>query len=183
MRTRTLLFALGFLLVTLPAAAEKTPATVELSAQLTELMRVRAMVDATLKQCSDPEGSSSDARNAFTSSPGSFGGVSPQSAYWPEVEAIYADYRASACAYLTVDGFMTYYAGILAEKNTEEDLRAALRFYSSSAGKRFQDSIVAASVAFQEYANGSMKKTAADATEKYQAAVRALIRKYKKEPR
>jgi hypothetical protein len=183
MRARTLLIALGFVLLTLPAAAEKTAATLELSTQLTKLMQMRTMVDAMLKQCSDPQGSSFDANTAFTSSPGSFGGVSPQSAYWPEVEAIYADYRAGACAYLTADGFMAYYAGILAEKNTEEDLRAALRFYSSSAGKRFQDSMVAASVAFQEYANDSVKRATTDANEKYQAAMRSLIRKYKREPR
>jgi hypothetical protein len=183
MLTRTLLVALGFALAALPAVAEKTPATLQLSAQLTELMRVRAMVDAMLKQCSDPEGSSFDAKTAFTSSPGSFGGVSPQSAYWPEVEAIYSAYRVDTCAYLTADGFMTYYAGVLAEKNTEEDLRTALRFYSSPGGKRFQDSVVVASVAFQDYANDSMKKAATDANEKYQAAMRVLIRKYKREPR
>lgn len=182
MRTYTLLFALGFALAALPAAAEKTPATLELSTQLTELLRVRAMVDAMLKQCSDPEGSSFDARTAFASSPGSFGGVSPQSTYWPEVEAIYADYRIGTCAFLTVDNFMTYYAGVLAENNTEEDLRIVLRFYSSSVGKRFQDSQVVASVAFQEYANDSMKKATTQASEKYMVAMRAIIRKYKKDP-
>ena len=180
---RALLLSVAFSLAALPAFAEKTPATLQLSAQLTELMRVRAMVDAVLKQCNDPDGSSADAKTSFTSSPGNFGGISPQSAYWPEIEAIYADYRNGMCTYLTVEGFLAYYAGVLSERNTEEDLRAALQFYSSTAGRRFQDSIVVASVAFQEYAGDAMKKSAAEANEKYQVAIRAVIRRYKKEPR
>lgn len=180
---RTLLISALLAIAALPAAAEKTPATLALSAQLTESMGVRTMVDAMLKQCSDPEGSSFDAKTAFTTSPGSFGGLSPQSAYWSEVEAVYADYRAGTCAFLTVEGFMTYYAGVLADKNTEEDLQAALRFYASPAGKRFQDSVVIASVAFQDFASDSVKKATTDASERYQAAMRVLIRKYKREPR
>ena len=180
---RNLLVSIAISIAAVPAFAEKTPATLQLSAQLSELMRVRTMVDAVLKQCNDPESSSADARSSFTSSPGSFGGISPQSAYWPEVEAIYTDYRNGMCTYLTVDGFLAYYAGVLAERNSEEDLRAALLFYSSSAGKRFQDSVVMASVAFQDYASDSMKRSTTEATEKYQGAMRAIIRKYKKEPR
>jgi hypothetical protein len=183
MRTRLVAITIAVVIAAVPAHAEKTPATLQLGAQLSELMRVRTMVDAILKQCNDPEGSSADAKSSFTSSPGSFGGISPQSAYWPEVEAIYTDYRSGMCTYLTVDGFLAYYAGVLAEKNSEEDLRAALRFYSSSAGKRFRESVVFASVAFQDYASESMKRSTTEATEKYQTAMRSIIRRYKKDPR
>lgn len=176
---RTFLVAILFALVAFPAFAEKVPAAV----QLAELMHVRAMVDAVVKQCNKPEGSSSEAKTSFTSNPGSFGGISPQSAYWPEVEAIFVEFRSGTCSYLNVDGFLAYYAGILADKNTEEDLQTALRFYSSPAGKRFQESIVFASVAFQEYAGESIKKSTIEANEKYRMAMRDLIRKYKKEPR
>jgi hypothetical protein len=141
------------------------------------------MVDAVVKQCNEPDGSSTEAKTLFTSNPGSFGGISPQSVYWPEVESIYVEYRSGTCTYLNVDSFLAYYAGVLSNKNTEEDLRAALRFYSSPAGKRFQESIVFASVAFQEYASESIKKSVKEANEKYQMAMRDLIRKYKKEPR
>lgn len=180
---RTIFAAIILTFAALPVFAEKTPVTLELGAQLADVMRMRDMVDAVIKQCSDPQGSSFDAQAAFTSSPGSFGGISPQSSYWQEVEAIYAEYRRGACAYLTADGFLAYYAGVLAEKNSEEDLRIALQFYSSPAGKRFRDSLVFASVAFQDYTGESIRQATASAAENYQSSMRAVIRKYKKDPR
>lgn len=183
MRTFVFLIAFGLTFSALPVAAEKTPATLKLSAQVAELMQMRVAVENVLKQCSNPAGSSFDAKTAFNSSPGSFGGVSPQSSYWPEVEAIYADYAKGVCAYLTADGFMAYYVGVLAEKNTEQDLRLAAEFYSSPAGKRFQQSVLIANVDFQAYANDSMKKASKEATEKFHVAMRGLMRKYKSEQR
>lgn len=165
------------------AHAQSLDTRLQLSERLVELMQVRTMFDAYLQQCSKPEGSPFDPKIEFRADPGSFGGISPQSSYWPEVEAIYGRFRSTACAYVTADKFAAYYAQQLAQRSSEEDLRAALAYLSSPAGRRMQDAQVQVNESFQRFAQELLLQAYGVAREQFQADLRVLLRKYQKEPR
>ena len=76
-----------------------------------------------------------------------------------------------------------FYGEELAARNTEEDLRAAIAFNSSPAGRRLQASVLATNDVFQKYAQEQMAAAYAAANAPFQAAISALIRKYRREPR
>lgn len=180
MRKFLLLLAL---LLTCSAQAQALETRLLLSNKLVELMQVRTMFDAYLKQCNEPEGSPFDPRIEFKANPGSFGGVSPQSAYWPEVEAIYGRFRATACAYATTDKFATHYAQQLAQRSSEEDLQAAIAYFSSPAGRRMQAAAVQVNESFQKFAQELMLQAYSVAREQFQTDIRVLLRNYQKDPR
>jgi hypothetical protein len=182
MMTRMFLF-LCFLVLACSAQAQSPDTRRQLSDQLVELMKVRTMIDASLQQCNQSSGSRFDPKVEFRSSPGSFGGISPQSSYWPEVEAIYGRYRATACAYVTPDKLASHYSQLLAQRSSEEDLRAAVAYFSSPAGRRMQDVAVQINESFQKFSQELMLQAYEMAREQFQVEFRVLLRQYQKEPR
>ena len=182
MRLNTLLPLLG-LLSALHASAQPAPDKVALAEQLVQLLRVSDSFAAYLKECANPEGSSFDPKTEFRSNPGSFGGVSPQSAYWSEVEAIYARFQATACAYATPEKFARFYVEQFAERMSEEDMRASIAFNSSPAGRRLQSAVLAANNEFQPFANKLMFKAYESARDQFRLELRAVLARYRKEPR
>lgn len=180
MRKLILLLAL---FVTCFAQAQSLEARLRLSGKLVDLMQIRTIFDAYLKQCNETEGSPFDPTIEFKANPSSFGGVSPQSAYWPEVEAIYGRFRATSCAYATTDKFAAHYAQQLAQRSSEEDLQAAIIYFSSPAGQRMQAVAVQVNESFQKFAQELMLEANGVAREQYQADIRVLLRKYQKAPR
>jgi hypothetical protein len=177
------LLLLFFVFLACSAQGQSFDARLKLSNELSELMQVRTMFEASIKHCKEPEGSSFDPKTEFSANPGSFGGVSPQSAYWPEVEAIYTRLLATSCAYATTDKFAAYYSQQIAQRSTEEDLQAAIAYLSSPAGRRLQSASVQVNESYQKFAQQLMAQSYGSAREQYQIDIRALLRKYQKEPR
>ena len=171
------------LLVALQAYAQPTPEKLVLAQQLVQLLKVSDSFAAYLKECANSEGSSFDPKTEFRSNPGTFGGVSPQSAYWSEVEAIYARFQTTACAYATPEKFARFYVEQFADRMTEEDMRASIAFNSSPAGLRLQSAVLATNNEFQPFANKLMLKAFELARVQFQQEMRAVLSKYKKEPR
>ena len=154
-----------------------------LGQELAELLHVRALFNSYLKECTSAASPTFSAKLAFNTSPGSFGGLSPQSAYWPEVEVIYRQFQVATCSYISAEKFLSFYAEELAARNTEEDLRAAIAFNSSPAGRRLQASVLATNEVFQKYAQEQIGAAYAAANGPYQAAIRALVQRYRQDPK
>jgi hypothetical protein len=151
--------------------------------QLARLLQLDRLFQTYLAACESPENTPFDPRLAFKSDPGGFGGISPQSAYWPDVERIYASYRATACAYATSEKYAQYFEEQYARRLSLEDLRAAIAFYSSPTGKRLQDAVVAADHDFQSYASKLMLEAYEIANTQYQRDIRDLQRRYRASPK
>src|SRR4030095_12910157 len=113
----------------------------------------------------------------FNTNPGTFGGLSPQSAYWPEVEAIYERFRATACAYATAEKFERYIGEQFAGQISEADLRAAIAFYESPEGKRLHKASVRVNDSFQAFAQSLIAQAYDVAREDYRVAMRGLLQK------
>jgi hypothetical protein len=165
------------------AQGQSLDARLKLSNELSELMQIRTMFEASIKHCKEPKGSSFDPKTEFKADPGSFGGVSPQSVYWPEVEAIYARRLATSCSYTTTDKFAAYYSQQIAQRSTEEDLQAAVAYLSSPAGRRLQSAAVEVNESYQKFAQELMVQSYGSGHEQYQSEIRVVMRKYQKEPR
>ena len=179
--TRLLLF-LAFVF---PTSAYGQPQHERLNAakQLAQLLQLDRLFQAYLSACESPENTPFDPRLAFKSDPGGFGGISPQSAYWPEVEKIYATYRATACAYATSEKYSQYFVEQYARRLSLEDLKAAIAFYSSPVGKRLQEAVVSADHEFQHYANKLLLEAYDIANTQYQRDIKDLQRRYRANPR
>src|SRR5271154_6776787 len=91
------------LLVSLAAHAQSTQKKVILAEQLVKLLHFDRMFDDYLKECSSSPSSNIDAAVSYREHPESFDGLSPQSAYWAEVDTIYGRYRAKICEYSTAE--------------------------------------------------------------------------------
>ena len=182
-RIRQSLVAAAFCLFTVVGNAAPSLEQLALGKELAEVLQVRAMFNTYLKECTSTSSQVFSAKFAFDQSPGSFGGLTPQSAYWPEVEATYQQFQIATCSYISAEKFLMFYGEELAARNTEEDLRAAIAFNSSPAGRRLQASVLATNDVFQKYAQEQMAAAYAAANAPFQAAISALIRKYRREPR
>ena len=170
------------LLASSNAIAQSTPRKLELATELMKLLRVEDSFSAYLRECSKPEGSPFDPKTEFQSNPGSFGGISPQSAYWPEVEGIYARFRATSCAYATPEKFSRFYVQHFAESVSEEDLLVSIAFQSSPTGRRLQEAVVGANAGFQAFATQLMYEAYESARAQFQTDIRVLQRKYRANP-
>lgn len=171
------------LLVACAVAAQSPSSKAELAAHLTKLLRFEGMFETYLKACTRPEGSPFDPKPEFESNPGGFGGISPQSAYWPEIEAIYTRFRNKTCAYATPEKFAAFFSERFAERLSAEDLHAAIAFHSSPVGRRIADATYGADQEFQSFANALMLESYEVARGDFQRDIRALLRKYKAEPK
>jgi hypothetical protein len=180
---RKLATLLALLLVTTAACAQPSARQLELASKLVDILQMRTAFNAYLKQCTNPEGSSLDPHMAYSASPNSFGGITPKSAYWPEVEQLYRRYQQQACGYITVEEFEKFYTAQYAAETSEEDLKAAISFYSSAAGKRYVASTIKANEEFQRYAGKQMVLAASKAYGPVNEGLQSLILKYQKNPK
>lgn len=165
------------------AVAQPSSEKIALAQELVSLLRLEQSVAAYLEQCKKPEGSPFDPLVAFRSEPGSFGGISPQSSYWPDVKAAYSKFQATACAYATPEKLVRHYVERLASDVSEEDLRAVIAFNRAGPGVRVQDAILAANGTFQPYATKMMYEAYEVAMKDFQKDIRELVRRYRRDPK
>ena len=180
---RTLATFLILFLTAAGASAQPSAKRLELASKLVDLLQVRAAFDAYLKQCTKPEGSYLDPKLAYSVSPNSFGGITPRSAYWPEVEILYRRYQQQACNYITVEEFEKFHAAQYAAATSEDDLRAAINFYSSKSGKRYLVSSIKANEEFQKFAGAQMGIATRKAYGPVNEGLQTLVLKYQKNPK
>ncbi|MFS2165256.1 DUF2059 domain-containing protein [Variovorax sp. Varisp62] len=125
----------------------------------------------------------SKARKAFIASPGSFGGLSPQSAYWPEVELIYAKNERTKCDAIGREDFYRDFAEGFARNLSDSDLHAAIAFYSSETGKRIQRATIEASGTVLTEMNKKLTLIGDQADVEFRKEFRALTAKYREDPK
>jgi len=163
--------------------AEDAARKVTLATELTELMQVRRVAAEYLAHCRKQEGSYLDPKRIFAADPGLFGGISPQSAYWPEVVELYGKYQAKACSAVSAERYAIFFAEQYATKLSEADLDAAVAFFSSAAGRHYNLASAETNLAFQAYLTKEMTSVVSDAFKAVQEDMRAILLKYKTDPK
>jgi hypothetical protein len=154
-----------------------------LAAQLTELMQARRIATDFLEQCSKLDGSRLDPRRSFTADKNAFGGITPWSQYWADIVALYARYQARTCASVSAEKYAAFVADQYASKLSTKDLQAAVKFYTSPAGRRFNDASVDTNASFQIFLFAQTNAAIPDATTDLRRDVAAVVERYKADPK
>ena len=172
--------SLIFLLAS-PAQAADDSAHKEAARRLAQVsMRFQDEDGAALACAPERASFGAELKRDYLVRPASFSGISPQSAYWPDVEEINYQYRLATCP--ISNSFKQGYADMLARQLTTADLDAAVAFYSSPVGQRLLAGMAKTGKEFAALGRAtSPQKEAADLA--YRNAMRELIAKYKAEPK
>lgn len=119
-------------------------------------------------------------RGKYLVRPTTFGGISPQSAYWPEMEELHYQYHVATCADSVA--MQASFALALARVVSVADAEAAVAFYSSPAGKNVMSGMRIAGKDMSKHGalTSEVRKAADDA---YTSGYRELLAKYKREPK
>ncbi len=180
------LFALCFAMASLPTldvhAVQSSPKQ-KLARQLADLMQVKRTASGYLSKCSTLDGSYLDPKRIYALDPNYFGGVSPQSAYWPEIVSTYAKYQAKACQSVTADDYVDFYVREYEKAMTEDELKATVKYFSSPSGRRYNSASIAAGTALQSFMVDKMTVAVGVAFKEAQTEIGAISAKYRKDRR
>lgn len=173
-----LVFALQILFVPVSVRAEQPPGKLQIAQELVELLKYDQVFQGHLKQCLEPKGSYFDPHSTYQADPAAFGGISPESAHWKEIEQIYRRYQERVCGYSSPNEFAQFFAKAYAERVSEEDLRAAVSFYRSPGGARFQLANVQITQLYQEWAQSTLNSVFQRENQKASEEVKAVVERY-----
>ena len=87
-----------------------------------------------------------DLKREYIERPADFGGISPQSRYWPEVEELAFHQRLAGCQ--SSARLATKWAELLVCDVAPADIDAALAFFASPAGQRYSAALAKAGTEF-----------------------------------
>lgn len=154
----------------------------KLAKELTSALGTEEMFATYLHECT-ASSVGYDPVAEFRANPDYFGGISPRSSYWAEIEQLYRNYQKQVCSYITPADFREFYANHFVSALSTEELRSAILFYSSVGGKKLRTANLSANEAFQKHAQLKLsvlyKKSALEA----RADVAKIIQRYKKNPK
>ena len=159
---------------------EKLP----LARRIVALLAFDSQFEAQIAACSaSAPGTGLDPLFEFQRNPAYFGGVSPQSAYWPEIELAYQQYRRRVCSYMSVSEFVEYCANEYASRTTLEELQAAIQFYDSPAGRAFLKANAQVGVAIQRDLVRRMREVTSREDPAVRTELERIVDAYKRAPR
>lgn len=178
-------FAVLLILSCCAAGAGEPDERTVLAAKLIELMRVKsAEIPGSPEQCNpSAEVLTKRLTETYSKSPGNFSGISPQSAYWPEVERIWREFYAAQCAEAAYDNPMVTMTTTYATQMSAQELRDAVGFWSSDSGRAMQSANERMSREFQAAAGKAAVREPSKAALAYRLAMRQLKAKYEADPR
>jgi hypothetical protein len=178
MRNVKILLASFFLSV---LASAQTPAEqLTLANQLAEKLDYSGQYEAFKLQCKVFKGSNFDPNTFVRDHPSVFKPITPRSKSWPRIEAIYAAHQEKICATAVPEFINGTVAVSLAQQLTSADLNAAIAFYSSDAGKRFNIALSISSEALRREIQGKFSDPRA--TAELLQALEAVIAEYALNP-
>lgn len=121
---------------------------------------------------------------SYRANPKTFHGISPRSAYWPDVERIWRDYYVERCSERSDESPGEVVARLYAANLTTEELREVLAFQESPAGRAFA---AATRLARQDLegatAEPATRSHTAEASDRFRRAMLRLKAKYDRAPR
>jgi hypothetical protein len=151
--------------------------------QLVELLHVGdAHVQANAGCIPDKVTAAREAKIFYERQPDKFGGITPQSAYWPEYEKLYYNYLVEYCAAAEPQTVVPHYAEAFAQTASLSDLKGAIAFFSSPEGRSFQKASMEAGVKFAVAFHSAHEAVAKSAENNYLNGMRELVARSKADP-
>ena len=150
-----------------------------LARQLASLQNLQESFETYVAECLTRDTINDPARE-YRSDPASFGGISPGSDLWPQVERIYARYRERMCRYMTKEEYESFMASEYERHMSQAELRAAIAFFSSAEGRRFQLAGLGANRAFQARAQQALSASYTAARADAERELASLVEAHRK---
>ncbi|WP_158568040.1 DUF2059 domain-containing protein [Duganella sp. BJB476] len=132
------LFFIVCMVMPLFVFAESTTSTTKQGAQLGKLLDYQSVPTSFKDQCELSQAAALDPKSIFKVQPDAFGGITPESKYWPRVVAAYKKYQVEICRQSNIDGVNDIVAKEMANSLSQKELRAAIAFFSSPEGQAFK---------------------------------------------
>ena len=124
-----------------------------------------------------------DLAAAYRASPGDFHGISPQSAYWPEVVQLWHDYHVDRCAGQSDESTAASVARSYAENMSTIELREVLAFQESPSGRAFIAATRRAREDLEKAPAARSERNPAEASNRFRQAMLKLKAKYERAPK
>ena len=134
------------------------------------------------EECSSKATAVDMAAVAYREHPEAFGGLSPASNYWREVEAIYSRYHVAICGNVSAGSLAQLFSSRYATQMSINDLRAAIAFYSSPVGQHLSKLDFQANGDVQDKLEALQHVSRTAAEDQYQRDITALIKKFQSDP-
>jgi hypothetical protein len=151
--------------------------------QLVELLQIGKLVARQAADCvPKAEDRAARAKSAYEKDPKPFGGITPQSQHWQEVEHLYERFYVETCLYLQPDIAKNAYASALAEGVSLPALEAAIRFYSSPDGQLYASESTKAMAEYCSDVQLQVQAMRTLAQTNYRNGLRKLTERYKADP-
>lgn len=106
--------------------------------RLVELLQVEETYRDAATACRDVIDIAGETRKSWEANRERFGVLSPESAYWPEVEALYGRYREEVCNANRVQVAKEIYVQVFARRLSQAELERALAELETPEGKAMQ---------------------------------------------
>jgi hypothetical protein len=119
------------------ASAQTPTEKLTLAKQLVGMLDYSARFESFRQQCKAFKGSQFDPNTFVRDNPSAFQPITPHSKSWPKIETLYKAHQEKLCAAVRPESVNEMMVGNLAQELTIDDLKAAITFYSSDPGKRF----------------------------------------------
>ena len=131
----------------------------------------------------EPETVRKDIAAAYRASPGDFHGISPQSAYWPEVEQAWHAYYADRCAAQGDESPAAIVARRYAANLSTDELRDVLAFQESPSGRAFIEATRLARQDLESPPETPTRPGTDEASTAFRQAMLRLKAKYERAPK
>ena len=164
------------------AAASDTP-EVNAAKRLFDLMGVDVMYADVDAACRKNMNRTLDARASYVVDPNAFGGMTPSSANWRELEQVFEDYGRDACGVSDIDAIKQIYVQLLSTRLSLAELESTIASQLTPAGQKTRLAMIDGARLLMTYQLAQQQKNVAKANERIEIRMRALADKYKEAPR
>lgn len=151
--------------------------------RLVEAMRFDEGYSDSVRLCKMQADRGQSPRAAYAENPGQFHGLSPSSAYWPEMERLYERYASDFCNIVKPQGTKDIYLQIFANRLSLAELEAAAAFAATPAGRAMQAAAREAGRTSAAFQVEEQNRNTAAAGARFQAGFQEIIGRFKSAPR
>ncbi len=151
--------------------------------RLVDLLQIDGIYDDSLAACTGMTDMAGVARKSFDANPKVFDGLSPQSAYWPEVEALYRSYRAETCGANRAQAAREIYVKVFAQRLSQIELERAAAAMATPEGQALQAASREASRRVSVLEAVGQERAVAAAAQRFRDKMQELSARFKADPR
>lgn len=157
--------------------------TLAAARRLVDMLQIDAIYQDALGACGDATDAASSARQSDEANPRAFGGMSPRSAYWPEVEDLYRRYRMEACGATTARIAKEIYVKVFAQRLPREELERAAAQMATPESRALQAASREAARMLSVHQATEQELATAAAALRFREKMLELSARYKADPR